>query len=296
MQLLLIGMPVSGKSTYLGALSHVLTAGTVETALRMKELADYEGHASALEERWLACEEVDRTGVTSRRDGQFRLQSAATGVEADLSIPDLSGEAFRQLAARGRCLTGVFTTMLEADGLVLFTNANRGIDDRLIFDAAQQYDALESAFEAEIAAAGVEDDLLSAPPEEDKPFNPEEMPEEVLIVEVLQMLNRRPAIARQRRVAVVVSAWDVVKGDEAPRDWLRRARPMLFQFLENNPRLWDVEVWGLSALGGGLPEAAERLRREAVPSMRIRVQGPAASEHDLTAPLAWLLEQPTGGS
>lgn len=293
MQLLLIGMPVSGKSTYLGALSHVLTSSGVNTALRMKELADYEGHASALEQRWLACEDVDRTGVSSRRDGRFRLQSSVTGAEAELSIPDLSGEAFRQLAARGRCLTGVFASMLEADGLVLFTNANRGVDDRLIFDAASQYAALDEAFEAELTTAGIETVPVNSPSDDDgAPFNPEDMPEEVLLVEVLQMFNRRPARPRQRRIAVVVSAWDVVNAGETPHQWLRRARPMIWQFLENNPRIWVVEVWGLSAIGGGLPESAARLRQTPVPATRIHVEGPSASKHDLTAPLAWLLEQP----
>lgn len=316
MNLLLLGMPSSGKTTFLGALSHVLTSGRSVTSLRLLGLSEQEAHVAALEELWLACEEVPRTNVRSTQEGAFRVQVGDDGPEALISVPDLSGEAFRMPAARDRCPSGLFELLLAADGLVLFTNADKPSDDRLIFDAASQYDALEAAFEAELDAdESISDDKEDEGPEASggselteptppstgeapdseptRPFNPDDMPEEVLLVELLQQINRLPLAARKRGLALVVSAWDAVPNETAPEDWLARWRPMLNQFLRHNGNLWDVRVWGISALGGSLRTDGDRLRAMAEPIERVRVVGNDASPHDLTAPIQWLMTRPT---
>lgn len=312
MNLLLLGMPSSGKTTFLGALSHVLTSGRSATSLRLLGLSEQEAHVAALEELWLACEEVPRTNVRSAQEGAFRVQVGDDGPEALISVPDLSGEAFRMPAARDRCPSGFFELLLEADGLVLFTNADKPSDDRLIFDAATQYDALEAAFQAELDADDSTGDgdpevadgseptepmpsfMEEAPDSEPtRPFNPDDMPEEVLLVELLQQINRLPLSAKKRGLALVISAWDVVPNETVPEDWLARWRPMLNQFLRHNGHLWDVRVWGVSALGGSLRTDADRLRAMAEPTERVQVVGNDASPHDLTAPIQWLMTRPT---
>lgn len=292
MQVLLLGMPESGKSTYIGALTHILTSGRRESSLQLVGLAGYQAHAVALEERWLACDEMERTKHRTRQEGSFRVRPAAGGEEAVLLIPDLSGEAFRQTASKGMCLKGLFPALAAADGLVLFTNANRPPDDRILFDAAAQYEAIEAAFAGEMQREGlsVEEPSPSIEPEGAvKPFDPDDMPEEVLLVELLQLLNRRPLDARRRGLALVVSAWDVVKTQETPETWLARARPMLAQFLHHNSELWDLRVWGVSALGGELPKDADRLRAIKEPSERVQVIGHSAAPHDVAAPISWLM-------
>lgn len=299
MKVIFVGLPESGKTTFIGALSHLLTAARQRTSLRLAGLSENEEHTSTLEERWLRCESVDRTRLKSRDEGSFQVLIGEGGVEAELSLPDLSGEAFRQPAARGQCRPGLFAALVEADGLILFTNANRPEDDRLLFDATAQYEELEAAFEAELTAAGedhsTEPDASIEEPDgvggerRGAPFNPDDMPEEVLLIELLQQINRRPNVERRRRLAVVVSAWDVVTDEITPLEWGRRARPMLAEFLRHNEALWEVEFWGVSAQGGDLPQDAARLLQFSDPAERIKVIGPSSSPHDLSAPISWLL-------
>jgi hypothetical protein len=288
MKLLLLGMANTGKSTYLAALIHLLTAGRATTSLTLAGLSSFEAHAVALEDRWLACEPLDRTRKRSRGEGGFRIIPATGGGEVELAIPDLSGEHFRQIAARGMAAPGLFDALSNADGLMLFTNADRAPDDRLIFDEASEAADLEDAFAEELGEK-------PAPPEPDPEpvFNPDEMPEEVVVVELLQILNRRPSVRRKRSIAVVVSAWDVVTDSETPAEWLRRKRPMLWQFLEYNPDLWDFQAWGVSAQGGDYRLETERLRQLTDPADRIRIEGNGASRQDLSAPISWLITAST---
>ncbi|MNS03180.1 hypothetical protein D3C72_345090 [compost metagenome] len=316
MKLLLIGMPASGKSTYLGALSHVLTSGRKKTALRLLTLSDDEAHVATLESLWLTCQPPKRTQLRSNQQGSFEVTVGDDGKRAELLIPDLSGEAFRMCPARDLCPPGLFQMLADADGLVLFTNADRPSDDRLIFDAAPQYVALDAAFEAELAGdvapdratadgeiqaeepAGTTrtDEVSDGEDPAERRFDPDAMPEEVLLVELLQQVNRAPLPRKHRKLAVVASAWDVVADADrviAPPAWLDIHRPMLSQFFQFNRDAWTVNVWGISALGGSLPEHADRLLAVAEPTDRIMVVGDADGVHDLTAPLRWLMTDTT---
>ena len=62
---------------------------------------------------------------------------------------------------------------------------------------------------------------------------------------------------------------------------------MLAQFLQHNPELWDLRVYGVSAQGGRLPQDRKRLK-SMNPAERIRIVGHHAKPHDLTAPLRWM--------
>jgi hypothetical protein len=116
------------------------------------------------------------------------------------------------------------------------------------------------------------------------------MPEEVKIVEFLQMANRKPLVRKKRKISVLISAWDVVtQKDATPADWFRQNRPMLSQFLEANEELWETQIYGVSAQGGKLPEKKAELAKLKHPSKRIRIVGNGALEHDLSAPLQWLI-------
>jgi hypothetical protein len=118
------------------------------------------------------------------------------------------------------------------------------------------------------------------------------MPEEAKVVELLQMMNRRPAPPRPRKLAVLVSGWDAVQSvnDAAlPDTWMAANRPMVEQFLRYNADLWTCRFYGVSAQGGVLPRDKEQLVAMRKPSERIRIAGHGASAHDLTSPIRWLM-------
>lgn len=212
-QQLIVGMPSSGKSTFIGALRHLLVANEVETELELTELADDERHVNRLENDWLECREFQRTKPATEGWVEFRVRNRKTGAEASLSIPDLRGETFEQPLCSGRCQQPVYEALSAADGLLLFTNADRADDSGLISDL---------------------NDLIGDEPAEPSipaaKFNPDDMPEEIKIVELLQMVNRRPLRGRRRRIAIIVSAWDVVPKGSEPLQWFSQRRPVLDQF------------------------------------------------------------------
>jgi hypothetical protein len=222
----------------------------------------------------------------------LHVRDRETGVEADLNIPDLRGERFEQPAAAGLCERGLYDALANAEGFMLFTNADAGVDDMMISDVDDVARALEGErvdAEGEVARSRNEGgpQTVLKPPR----FNPYEMPEEAKVVELLQMMNRRPLAALRRKLVVVISAWDAVEAvdDASPDDWLARNRPMLHQFLKYNPELWMPRTYGVSAQGGALPRDKDKLLQMKKPAHRIRIVGHGAAQHDLTAPIRWLM-------
>ncbi len=273
---LIAGMPDSGKTTYIAALRYLLASNETATVLQLTRLSADEKHLNKLEEKWLACEKVPHTASRSDTWVTFHIRDKASGAEAELSLPDLSGEAFREPVSTGRCRKSLCDAFAAVDGILLFTNADRGNDDLMILEVSDLIGSLD-------------DENTRRQETTSLPFNPDEMPEEVKLVELLQLMNRRPLSARHRRLALIISAWDVVEHGLSPQEWLVRNRPMMAQFLQNNEALWTVTVFGVSAQGGVLPRDRDALQSVPRPSLRIRVEGPDVASHDLTAPIRWLM-------
>ena len=281
---LIAGMPGSGKTTFIAALRHLLLSTKVETALRLDRLADDEAHVNRLEERWLRCESFPRTLARTSAWATFHLTSRG-GEKTPVAVPDVSGEAFRQAATSGRCGRSIYDAMVDSEGMLLFTNAERFQDDMTILD--------ENKFARELAGDKQEiSSELKATRSAERvtPFNADNIPEGAKLVELLQLVNRRPLRARHRLLAVIVSAWDVAeRTDLTPGAWLEANHPMLSQFVGENSDLWSVRVYGVSAQGGALPSDRDALQQVAQPYERIKIVGPDATPHDLTVPMQWLL-------
>jgi GTPase SAR1 family protein len=274
MRQLIVGMPNSGKSTFIAALRHLLVANEVPTRLELTNLAENESHLNRLEGDWLSCKAMDRTKPATEGWVEFHVRNRATSATSLISMPDLRGEAFEQPACTGQCHEQLLSALVESNGMLLFTNADRE-DDALLID-----DLGDILADGESLGLSVETS-----------FKPQNMPEEVKIVEFLQVANRRPARPKLRKIAVIVSAWDVVSPKNInPLSWVETNRPMLAQFLQTNTDLWDTRVYGVSAQGGRLPQERAELESIQRPSERIRVLGHDAAVHDLSAPVSWLMD------
>lgn len=274
------GMPASGKSSFIGALTYVFNSNEIETALTLTKLSDDEGHLSSLEHAWVSVTEIERTKSKSERWSTFHTRSRSTGAKIDLLVPDLRGELFEQPATIGRCQQELWESLLECDGLMLFTNANIATDDAMV-------DGINHVLKAVLD--GQEEPVQKEASKGLTPFRPSDMPEEAKLVELLQAMLRFPIDKKVRRLAVIVSAWDVVQSaGTSPSDWLASDRPMLSQYVESNSAWWDARIYGVSALGGELPKDAAALRAYARPSERITLVGHDAAAHDLTEIVKWL--------
>lgn len=310
-RVLIAGMPSSGKSTFIAAMRHVLLSNETETALVSSRLADDERHLNALQDKWLALETFERTREKSEAWVTLHVRDTLGGTEAELIIPDLRGEMFERPAAFGTCSRAVSEALGDADGVLLFTNAEKPDDALLISDYGDADDDEEGGLKpaGSTGEARIEVSDLPVVTEPEIPpvegageegasktgrlrFQADRMPEEAKIVELLQFANRRPRPRRRRRLAIMVSAWDaVIDGgdDRTPAQWMALQRPMLSQFLQHNADAWEVRIYGVSAQGGKLPRDKARLQALETGSERIIMVGHGVPRHDPTAPVAWLI-------
>ena len=110
------------------------------------------------------------------------------------------------------------------------------------------------------------------------------LPDQVKLVETLQFLLERKQ--GKLRVAVVVSAWDLVDNmGIPPNDYIAGQLPLLQQFLVANDDLLDHAVFGVSALGGDITDKAERRRILNLDALkRIMVHQGQETNNDITRP------------
>ena len=269
----ILGLPRSGKTTFLAALWHVIDAGEVTTKLVLDKLVGDHAYLNTIVDAWRRCEEVPRTSMAAETKVTIHVHAPASGQKVVLGFPDLSGESFKvQFAARS-CTSDYVEGFAGTGGILLFVNANRPSDGMTLADIGP---AIADADEP-------------PEPEGEREWTADVVPEQVRLVDLLQFLLRPPFLRRQRRLAVVVSAWDAVLAPQpSPEQWLRRELPLLHQFLANNPESFDVRVYGVSAQGGDVAGDQRTALLRQTPSGRIECVGPHADPHDLTAPIIWL--------
>ena len=107
MHVLMLGLPESGKTTFLAAVWHVIMSGEVDEALQLSKVGPHTLYLNEIRKRWLAGEELDKT-------------TAADGTRgAALEIASSGGSTFAALTREGEglnlTLEGILTgTQFEA--------------------------------------------------------------------------------------------------------------------------------------------------------------------------------------
>lgn len=275
-----VGLPRSGKTTYLAALWHVLVDQSSATTLKLKKLSGDRTYLNGIVKEWRACKPVPRTTLQAD-DNMVAMHLEGDGFgEFTLSVPDLSGEVFEALLEHRKLNAAHADLFRHTDGVLLFVHPDvkNGVQ---ISDQDQMMASIGATTEAGSVANGPTAGCV--------PWRVEMLPTQAKLVELLQFLLE---LADQRlRVAVVVSAWDLVtnaKPSQPPHEYVSRRMPLLRQFLNANDDVFDHAVFGISAQGGEIP--GDKTKLLVLDSLK-RVQASYESEndHDITKPLAWLL-------
>ena len=267
----IIGLPESGKTTFLAALWHLIEAGEVSTQLTLDRLDGDREYLNHIAECWRRCEKVPRTSGAGETDITIWVHEPATGRQAKLGFPDLAGESFERQVATRKCRKSYLDSFNGNGGVMLFLTADRPHDGVALLDMMPMWD---------------ENEFQSREPLE---WTPNLIPQQVQLVELLQFLQRPPFRRDRRRLAVLVSAWDVItEPHPSPEEWLRRESSLLYQFLQSNGDCFNFRVYGISAQGGNIEGAKDGLLKK-TPSERIECFGNGVQPHDLTAPIHWLM-------
>src|SRR5436309_3505257 len=93
--IMLIGFKDSGKTTFLAALWHLLEGQEVDSVLHTPVLQPDREHLNAIRRRWLELTAIERTGLRQSRTVLVNVRDRASGNEASIVFPDISGEVFR---------------------------------------------------------------------------------------------------------------------------------------------------------------------------------------------------------
>jgi len=273
-EILLLGLPSSGKTTFLAALWHLLVQEEVAKTMKLAKWPDTREYLNKLTQKWVRFQPVDRNLLTEDiKKIQLALQNGDEIV--DFHIPDMSGETWEALWENRLCPADITDLVIESFGIILFLHADH--------------------IQPPVDIMTIDRQTVSVQPASDSspsPWNPKESPTQVKLVDLLQILIRPPFAHRNRRLVVVISAWDkVLEMNQTPEQFLMSGLPMLFQFLHFSYQYPSFKVYGVSALGGDLtlPTDLERLKGEDKPAKRVLVNDGKNVGHDLTIPIHWLL-------
>lgn len=275
-----LGLPGSGKTTFLAALWHLVSEREIETKLKFVTLrAGNAAHLNEIASLWRQARRQERTSVAGDRLVSMTL--IGDGEEPDvISFPDVAGEAFRQMWEDRDCDEDI-AKLLKSNGVMFFIHADKINSPGWLVDEIQQCKELGLQYE----------------PGQVVPWKPRLAPTQVQVVDLLQILQSPALDVGPRRLAVILSAWDKVRDERlSPQEYLARKLPLLSQYVANGLNEgWQVRIYGVSAQGGDYDDdksnntEAERLRAVDLPSERIGVVFGDIQSHDLTEPLHWLV-------
>ena len=117
------------------------------------------------------------------------------------------------------------------------------------------------------------------------------VPSQVKLVDFLQMLDYHRAGAI-KKIAVIVSCWDVIIDHKDPKIWCKINVPLLYQFITANDHLFKVKYFGVSSQGGTYEQTESRenlLKQE--PLNRIHVTDGMTISKNLLTPILWLTNE-----
>ena len=282
-RIVFIGFPSAGKSTFLAALWHVVETGDVPGSLKLESIQGDNEYIAMLRSKWLACEPIERTKSGATHIVNMVLSSEGSSERANLVFPDLAGEIFDDQWRERLWSQAYLQTVGKPNGIVLFINADHHQSPLMIAD--------HQAFLNEVVAGADEQDSEPLPQ-----YSPDAACLQAKIVDVLQQHITYFQESAPISIAVVISAWDVVKGTDGaeislnPEAFLKSHAPLVWQFLRANTDGVRYSIFGVSALGGSLDSDSGRLLAEVKPSNRIKVVANGVITNDISKPIRWIME------
>jgi len=266
--LLLVGLPESGKSTYLGALFHQLKDRS-QDGLSLAEMPEDRDYLIELESDWLSLRPVRRSQHHGPKEIRIPLQEEEAQRSLELVVPDIIGEEYENAWEHGGWSSEIEVRISEADGILLFVRADDVHEAHLI-------DVTEKPRQEELSANT-----------EPAPWEPSASPTQAKLCDLLEQVTEMRD-GWLPPLTVIVSAWDAVASDGlAPEAWLDWKTPLLSQWLQAQSPDLTYRVFGISAQGGDIRE--EVVRTELAKNADSRPLPEGADS--LTGPIRWLLSK-----
>ena len=284
-EILVMGLPKAGKTTFIAALWHVVSSRELPSELQMGELQPSRDHLNSLAKSWRECVPVGRTILGKDRIVTMNLETLDGTRAFRITLPDTSGEAFRRIFESRRWTVSFGETVDKSTALMFFVHPDSLVAPQRINDGVEK-------------AVGIMESVSDAVENQDSPNSTDKSPPweahraspQSKVLELLQLVIRARK-ARPLRIVMVISAWDLVKDKKlSPEKWLEREAPLVWQFLAANKEKRPCSIYGISAQGDDYGQHADKLREFIKPSQRISVVSDHQTSNDITKPLLWAVE------
>lgn len=262
----MIGMPSSGKTTYLASLCRLLLYGGQETGWKL----DVKDVPEGFERVQILIKNINSYKAVKRTYG-LELNNVALSLYnqnqewMQFVVPDSSGEIFRDLVYDRRIASNIMEQIVESDMLLFFINVNTMISEERIklgeksaikqLNEEQGDKVTQSAEDIveEYARDRENEQIKSKEQVKNKEKEQKKYNNQSALVELLQIIIY--LVPHSLNIRFVISAWDLVekefKQDKVtPKEYIKIKLPLLYQYLEFNSKLIDYEIWGVSAQGG----------------------------------------------
>ncbi len=291
---LLIGLPGAGKTTFLAALWHLVESSEIDGTLLIQKVDGDREYLNSIRSGWVGCQHLERTKPANEQIVSMRLMDPLTHQTTEVYFPDLSGETFKNQWENRQWSKSYRALVRESAGSLLFIHPDQVKEPTRIDEADMIMGEIDNG-ERIADNHPIEDQSISAyqsgneNTNEGVKWEPSFAPTQVILVELLQYIALHADITKPFKIAVIISAWDLVESlGLSPKTFLRNRLPLLHQYLIANSSEFPFNIYGLSAQGGTFDER-HRLMEYEPPSERIIVIGDDCGEHDISAPVAWVM-------
>lgn len=278
-KILLAGLHNTGKTTYIAALSYMLSNFDESFPFRLGSLENGEDeYLSIIANAWMRLEPVPRTNHTKLQGESVSINviNNSDGEKFSLQIPDFSGETFRRQFENREWDQEFEETVRGLSGMMLFINPT---------DVNNRPKLLIARNEAE-QALGIFNTNHGV---EFKPYSTEDTCNQVKLADCLQFITQYASTRFPIKLAVVVSMWDQVQtlGEESsPTDWIKYQTPLLYQYLSCNSEYFCTKFFGISSQGGDYEEREKIVELDSM--KRVLVVDDFSASNDITQPIVWI--------
>lgn len=261
----IIGLPSSGKTTFLAALGCFFSRGSYRNwNVRETETAEY---FQEIGEKWSRCEEMNHTSTDTREEITVTFHNNNTGNVCKLKMPDRAGEFFKRSFRTDVREREFQKEIRNSDRILVFINPDKFEKEPLIGNLrynvkkyvgevpdedSEDRNIRKSEDEAENKTDDKNGDTNKNKNENENARNlgTIRLDDSAENVELLQSIVSAYRFGEMARVTIVVSAWDVFEYQAIPECVIKKEVPLLWQFLRGNRDRLEVDYVGVSAQGG----------------------------------------------
>ena len=323
-----MGLPNSGKSSFIGAFWHVIESGEIEDAYTVNVQPNDREYLNELRESFLGCKAPERTKTDFVKQIDLNIKDIITGNSATFTFPDLSGETFESQFEYRKITKEYLNDIADCESIMLFINpqflkkpnliadANAMLEgsttDDILVGIAKMPDSASVEANADPDTTQIDpikktqtqikvenDEMIDSTKatKETVEWTPKMCQSQVILVDLLQMVAN--TLIKPCKISLVVSAWDlvidipeIVEPRKTPKEWVRTNLPLLNQYLTANPETYIYKVFGISAQGAAYSKEKngnKKLLSFAKQSERIKVQDGESVTNDITIAFKWLI-------